>query len=66
MERKTEEEDVVMGTLKTEVGGHRQIGRPKLRWSDVIRKVMTKKGVKIEEAHDWRTWRLKTSCADPK
>ena len=23
-----------------EVGGHRKIGRPKLRWSDVIRKDM--------------------------
>ena len=29
------EEDVVMRTWK--MGGHRQIGRPKLRWSDVIR-----------------------------
>ena len=35
--RKTEE-DVVMRTWKMEVGGHRQIGRPKLVWSDVIRK----------------------------
>ena len=32
------EEDVVMGTWKLEVDGHRKIGRPKLRWSDVIRK----------------------------
>ena len=30
--RKTEE-DVVMRTWKMEVGGHRQIGRPKLLWS---------------------------------
>ena len=30
MERKTEE-DVVMTTWKTEVIGHRKIGRPKLR-----------------------------------
>ena len=42
-ERKTEE-DVVMKTRKMEVGGHRKIGRPKLRWSDVIRKNMKKKG----------------------
>ena len=27
-------EDVVMGTWKMEVGGHRNIGRPKRRWSD--------------------------------
>ena len=39
VERKTEE-DVVMRTWKMEVGGQRKIGRPKLRWSDVIRKHM--------------------------
>ena len=43
-----------------EVGGHRKRGRPKLRWSDVIRKDMKEKGVKIEEEQDQRTWRLKT------
>ena len=59
MERKTEE-DVVMRTWKMEVGGHRKIGRPKVRWSDVIRKDMKEKRVKIEEAQDRRTWRLKT------
>ena len=33
-----------------EVGGHRKIGRPKLRWSDdnIIRKDMTEKGVRSE------------------
>ncbi len=59
MDRKTEE-DVVMRTWKMEVGGHRKIGRPKLKWSDVIRKDMKEKQVKIEEAQDRRTWRLKT------
>ena len=59
MDRKTEE-DVVMRTWKMEVGGHRKIGRPKLRWSDVIRKDMKEKQVKIEEAQDRRTWTLKT------
>ena len=39
-ERKTED---VMRTWKMEVGGHRQIGRPKLRRSDVIRKYMKEK-----------------------
>ena len=58
MDRKTEE-DVVMRTWKMEVGGHRKIGRPKLRWCDVIRKVMKKKGVKIE-AQDRRTLRSET------
>ena len=43
-----------------EVGGHRKIGRPKLRWSDVTRKDMKEKQVKIEEAQDRRRWRLKT------
>ena len=37
MERKTEE-DAVMRTWKTGVSGHRKIGRPKLGYSDVIRK----------------------------
>ena len=37
--RKTED-DVVMRTWKMEVGGHQKIGRPKLKWSDVIRKHM--------------------------
>ena len=30
-------EDVLMIPCKMEVGGHRKIGRPQLRWSDVIR-----------------------------
>ena len=36
---------------------------------DVIRNDMKEKIAKIKEAHDWRTWRLKTRCAesaDPK
>ena len=35
VERKTGE-DVATRTCKTEVGGHRKMGRPKLRWSDVM------------------------------
>ena len=35
VKRKTEE-DVVMRTCKMAVGGHRKIGRPKLRWTEVI------------------------------
>ena len=57
--RKTEK-DVVMRTWKMEVDGHQKIGRLKLRWSDVIRKDMKEKQVKIEETQDRRTWRLKT------
>ena len=49
-----------------EVGGHRKIGRPKLKWSDAIRTDPKKKQVKTEEAQDRRTWILKTRCADPK
>ena len=46
VDRKTEE-DVVIRTWKMEVSGHRMIGRPKLRCSDVIRKDMKEKqGVK--------------------
>ena len=43
------------------MGGHRRIGRQKLKWSDVIRKDMKEKRVKIEGAQDRRTWRLKNS-----
>ena len=57
--RKTEE-DVVMRIRKMKVGGHRKIGRPKMRWSDVVRKGINEKQVKIEEAQDRRMWRLKT------
>ena len=64
MERKTEE-DVVTRTWKMEVDEHRKIGRPKLRWSDVIRKDVKEKGVKIEEAQGRGKWRLKTRCEDP-
>ena len=46
-ERKTDE-DVVMRTCKMEVCGHRKIGRPKLRWSDVIRRHTKEKGVPRE------------------
>ena len=58
--RKTE--DVVMRIENKEDGsrGHRKIGRPKLRWSDVRRKDMKEKQVKIEEAQDRRTLRIKT------
>ena len=42
-----------MRTWKMEIGGHRKIGRPKLRWSDVIRK-RHEEETKIEE-HTWRT-----------
>ena len=36
---------LVMRTWKMEVGGHRKIGKPKLRWSgDVIRKVKRHEG----------------------
>ena len=55
-----------MRTWDIEVGGHRKIGRLKLRWSDVIRKDTMEKQVKIEEAQDRRKWRLKTQCTDPK
>ena len=60
------DENVVMRTWKMEVGGYRNIGRLKLRWSDVIRKYMKEKGVNIEEEEDRRNWILKTPRADPK
>ena len=44
-----------------EAGGHRKIGRPKLRRYDVIRKDMKEKWVQREEAQHRRTWRLKTN-----
>ena len=59
VERKNEEY-VVMKTWKMEVGGHRRIGRAKMRWSDVIRIDIKEKQVKREEAQDRRTWRMKT------
>ena len=42
VERKTEE-DVVMITWKTKMNGRRNIRRPKLRWSDVIRQYTRRK-----------------------
>ena len=47
MERKTE--DVVIRTWEVEAGGHRNIGRTKLRWRDVIRKDMKEKQVKYKK-----------------
>ena len=61
-----ERNTVAMSTWKMEIGGHRQLGRPKVRWSDVIRKDIKERVVKVEEAQDRRTWRLKSRCADPK
>ena len=46
--------------------GHRNIGRPNQRWSDVIRKYIKEKGVKIEEGQDRRTWRLEMRCSETK
>ena len=46
-ERKSEE--VVVRPWKMEVGGYRKIGRPKLRWSDVIYK-KRHEGEKIEKS----------------
>ena len=42
-EERSTEEDVVIRTWKMEMGGHRNKGRSKLRWSDVIRKCMKEK-----------------------
>ena len=50
------EYDVVMRTWTMGVDEHRKIGRPKLRWSDVIRKETKEKNVKIEEAHYRIMW----------
>ena len=43
-----------------EVGGHRKIGRPKLRWSDVTGKDTKENGVQRKAAQDRRTWRMET------
>ena len=53
MERKTGE-DVVMRTLNKEVGGHRKIGTPKLRWSKVIRKYTKEKQVGPKDRRNTR------------
>ena len=63
VERKTEE-DVEIRNM--EVSGHQKTGRPKLRWSDVIKKYIKKKVVQREEAQERRTWRMKTRYADLK
>ena len=44
-----------LGNETIAVGLYRKIGRPKLSWSDVIRKNTKEKNVKIEEAQDRRT-----------
>ena len=41
-----------------EVGGHRKIGRPKLRRTNVILIHMKEKTVQREEAQDQRMWRM--------
>ena len=46
VERKTEEY-VVLRARNNEVGGHRQLGSPKLRWGIVVRKDMKEKHVNI-------------------
>ena len=48
VERKIEE-DVVMRTRKMEVGGHQKIGKPKLRWRDVIQNRIKETGVQRED-----------------
>ena len=61
MVRPCGEKDKICSNENEEDGsrGHRKIGRPKLRWS-VRRKDMKEKQVKIEEAQDRRTLRIKT------
>ena len=49
VERKTKA-DLVTRAWKIEVGGHRNIGRLKLRWSVVMRTYMKEKRVEIEGA----------------
>ena len=41
------------------------VGRSKLRWSDVIRKDMKEKQVKMEEAQYRITWSLKLDAPTP-
>ena len=43
------------------MGGHRKIGRQKLRWSGVIRKYRKETGIKVGEEQDRRTSRMKTT-----
>ena len=49
-----------------ELSGLRKIVIPKLTCSDVIRNDTKETGVKIEEAHYQRTWRLDNRCTDHK
>ena len=45
------EEDVVMRARKVEVSGYRKIGRPKLRWRDVIQKMTQMRQEYIDDKH---------------
>ena len=63
MDRETVEEDVTCNENMEDGSGWAptDIGRPKLRWSDITRKYKKDKQVKIEEAQDReeRAWRGK-------
>ena len=59
-----------IGTHNMEVSGHRQIGRPKSRWSEVIRKTQRRTLVQREAQYrrtmrQFQIWkRLKKTLAD--
>ena len=47
------------------VQGKRSRGRQRLRWQDVVRRDMERKGVDEEQITDRPTWRRKIRAADP-
>ena len=53
-----DDEDWVKKCMALEVDGGRERGRPRKRWSDVVRRDMKKCGLAREDAYDRAKWRM--------
>ena len=51
--------------LRMELPGKRKLGRPKRRFTDVVKEDMAEVEVTEEDTEDRNNWRWKIGCGDP-
>ena len=60
-----EDQSPIQRARKVPVRGRRSVGRQRLRWRDIVRKDMERRGVQEHDAGERSRWRRMTRAADP-
>ena len=60
-----DDDEPVKKAMRMPVRGRRNVGRQRIRWSDVVNRDMNRVGVRGDEAVDRIRWRKMTRAADP-